>query len=129
MATDDGDVIRPSFERVDERRTLLEILNAGRWECLLCGQMKAQAVMGNHYHKRTDVFFFLTSGHAEVVSLHLATGKLSRQTLGPREGVMLRANVAPAIRFGGGSSFVMAKSLRYDSADPDTFPCPVVEMA
>lgn len=121
-------IIRPSFERLDERGTLLEVLNAGRWECLLCGRMMAQAVMGNHYHKRTDVFFFLTSGRAEVICLHLGTGGRNQLALEAREGIILKANVAHAIRFKEDSSFIMLKSVRYDNADPDTFPYCVLEV-
>lgn len=124
-----NDLIRPSFERVDERGTLLEVLNAGRWESVLWGQMKAQAVMGNHYHKRTDVFLFLISGHAEVTSLQLGTGARKAMVLEASEGIMLKANVAHAIHFKADSSFIMLKSVRYDNADPDTFPCRVLGMA
>ena len=115
-------VIRPSFKRVDERGTFLEALNFGQWENLFCGQMRAQAVMGNHYHKQTDVFFFLTDGRAEVICLRLDTGERSQQTLKAFEGILLKAHVAHAIRFEADSSFVMLKSVRYDSAHPDTFP-------
>ena len=50
------EIIHPSFERSDERGTFQEILNDGRWEALIRGSMKAGAVMGNHYHKRTSNF-------------------------------------------------------------------------
>lgn len=122
---DDG-VIRPSFERVDDRGVLREVLNSGRWECLLSGEMKAQAVMGNHYHKKTNVFFFLTSGRADVTSVHMGTGSRRRYVLRRLEGILLKPHVAHAIRFEEDSSFIMLKSVRYDSADPDTFPHRVV---
>lgn len=120
-------VIRPSFERVDSRGTLLEVLNAGRWGCVLYGEMKAGAVMGNHYHRRTEIFIFLARGRAEVTSVRLDAGDRAQQTLGAREGVILEPNVAHAIRFTADSSFIMLKSLAYDTADPDTFHYRVLE--
>ena len=127
--TSDGQVRSPSFTRVDARGTLMEVLNTGQWACLLCGRMKAQAVMGNHYHKRTDVFFFLTDGRAEVLSQNLATGERQQHRLAATEGIWLKTNVAHAIRFHEESSFVMLKSLPYDRNDPDTFAHPLIDAA
>ena len=77
--------------------------------------------MGNHYHKRTDVMFFLTGGQAEVVCVDSRTGRRRRATLSRLEGVLLKAGVAHAVRFKAPSSFIMLKSRRYDRRNPDTF--------
>lgn len=123
----DDDIVTPGFRRVDERGTFLEVLNTGRWESLLSGHMKSQAVMGNHYHKRTDVFFFLTSGRAEVTCFRFDTAERTQRTLKADEGIFLKARTAHAIRFEEDSSFVMLKSARYDDAHPDTFPHRVLD--
>ena len=116
-------VISPSFRRRDRRGILVEMLNDGRWASVLCGRMKAGAVMGNHYHKRTEVFFFLTSGSAEVVCRPVggATPRSRRCAIRAHEGVWLRAGTAHAIRFTRPSAFVMLKSRRYRPSQPDTY--------
>ena len=123
----DGMIVRPGYERIDERGTLLELLNSGRWESILWGQMKAQAIMGQHYHQRTDVCVYLLTGRAEVVSVNVATGERSQSALAAREGVLLPRRVAHALRFLEPSTFLLLKSLRYDPDDPDTFAYRVID--
>jgi dTDP-4-dehydrorhamnose 3,5-epimerase-like enzyme len=113
--------VRPSYRRADARGTFVEALNGAGWGCLIHGRMRAGAVMGNHYHARTRVFFYLTDGSAEVVSLTRATGARSTWVIGSEEGLVLEAGVAHAIRFLEDASFILLKSERYDPADPDTF--------
>ena len=69
------EIIVPSFERSDERGTFQEVLNDGRWEALIRGSMKPGAVMGNHYHKHTLIFFYLTAGSATIKTVHVETGE------------------------------------------------------
>ncbi len=115
------DVIRPSFTRQDGRGILTELLNSGQWQSLLYGDMQTGAVIGNHYHEKTDVFFFILSGSAFVFRIDPASGLPSpHQQLRAHEGTFLKAGVAHAIRFSTDSAFVMAKSLRYDPNHPDT---------
>src|SRR5687767_14650779 len=107
------EIIAPSFTRTDERGVFTEILNDGRWESLLAGQMKAGAVMGNHYHKETLVFFFLTSGSANIKTLHIDTRVRDEFRLEAQQGVILNPNESHAILFEQDSGFIMLKSLRY----------------
>jgi quercetin dioxygenase-like cupin family protein len=119
--SDAAAVVRPSFRRTDARGTFVEALNGPSWACLIHGRLQAGSVMGNHYHARTRVFFYLTDGRAEVVSLARATGVRSTCTIGREEGVVLEADVAHAIRFLADGSFILLKSERYDPSAPDTF--------
>lgn len=121
------ELLSPSFERNDERGLFREVLNEGQWEALICGRMKAGAVLGNHYHMRTMVFFYLTSGAASIKTIHIETGERDQFTLQANQGVFLRTNESHAIYFLKESDFVMLKSHRYDPADPDTFHFPVPE--
>lgn len=121
------EIIVPSFDRVDERGTFREVLNRGPWETLIWGRMNRDAVMGQHYHKRTQVFIFLTSGSARIRTIHVETGSKDAFTLHENQGVLLRVNESHSIRFLRDSSFIMLKSQRYNPADPDTFAFPVPE--
>ena len=115
-------VLTPAFRREDERGLFVEGLNDGRWESLLFGSMRRGAVLGNHYHKKTEIFFCLITGRAEVAIVQVDTNERERLTLGPEQGVRLAVKESHAIHFLEASEFIMLKSLRYDPADPDTFP-------
>jgi len=119
------EVLVPAFERTDERGVFQEVLNSGQWEALVCGRMESGAVMGNHYHKETVVFFYLTSGSAHIRTVHVENRTKDEFPLRGGQGVMLRTGESHSIRFREKSEFVMLKSRRYDPADPDTFHFPV----
>jgi dTDP-4-dehydrorhamnose 3,5-epimerase-like enzyme len=113
------------FERRDDRGVFREVLNQGSWESLLQGSMEPGAVMGNHYHKKTTVFFYLLSGAAEVSIIDVETKFRSKFMLVGSQGVFLVPNESHAIRFLDKTEFIMMKSLRYSPEDPDTFHFPV----
>lgn len=115
------DVIKPSFTRTDGRGTFTEILNEGHWEVLLNGTMSSGVVLGNHYHKETLVFFFITRGAAHVKTIDVETKARDAFDLHSGEGVLLHTGESHAIHFTESSDFVMLKSKRYDPTNPDTF--------
>lgn len=119
------DIVPPAFERIDERGTFTEILNSGRWEALLAGRMNPDAVMGNHYHKETLIFFYLTKGSARIKTIHVETGQKDDFIVSAPHGVFLETNESHAIRFVEESEFVMLKSRRFDPEAPDTYHFPV----
>jgi quercetin dioxygenase-like cupin family protein len=112
---------KATFERRDARGSLIEVRNRGPWETVITGSMKQGAVMGNHYHKKTTVFFFLVSGRARVDIVDVNTGERDQVDLSSGLGVALRVNQSHAIRFGEDSRYILLKDLRYDPKDPDTF--------
>jgi len=117
--------LKPTFDRNDDRGFFQEILNDGHWENLIRGRMKPDAVIGNHYHKRTTIFFYLTRGSARIRTVNVEDGSRDDFLLHENRGVLLKVNESHAIRFLEESEFIMLKSLRYDSADPDTYSFPV----
>lgn len=119
------EILLPAFERTDARGLFREVLNDGQWESFLCGSMNANAVMGNHYHKKTVVFFYLTKGAARIKTIHVETSQRDEFSLFANQGVLLHVNESHAINFLEASEFVMLKSLRYNPDDPDTYHFPV----
>jgi quercetin dioxygenase-like cupin family protein len=119
------EILTPSFERTDDRGIFREVLNDGNWEALISGRMNPDAVIGNHYHKKTVIFLYLTSGSVRITTIHVETEDRDVFLLKSGQGVILTVNESHAIRFLEESDFVMLKSLRYDAADPDTYPYPV----
>ncbi|MBM3299459.1 MAG: hypothetical protein FJY85_05865, partial [Deltaproteobacteria bacterium] len=93
------EVVSPSFERKDERGLFQEVLNAGTWESLIRAQMNAGSVIGNHYHKETVVFFYLTRGSARIRTVNVETGERDDFVLCQSQGVMLRPYESHAISF------------------------------
>ena len=118
-------ILVPTFERVDSRGVFTEVLNNGKWESLIHGHMKKDTVIGNHYHKKTTVFFFLTRGSAQINTVHVRNGEKSQFRIDSHQGIILLTNESHSIRFLEDSEFIMLKSLRYDPANPDTFAHPV----
>lgn len=118
-------IITPSFQRNDARGLFQEVLNDGRWESIISGRMNPGAVLGNHYHKRTLVFFFLLSGAADVRTIHVETGARDAFSLGANQGVTLHTDESHAITFTETGDFLLLKSMKYDPADPDTYHYPV----
>jgi quercetin dioxygenase-like cupin family protein len=118
-------IVVPGFERRDDRGVFREVVNGFDARTLVSGEMKAGAVLGNHYHRRTRVFFYLARGEADVSTLQVETGEKDRFSLRENQGVVFEVNETHAIRFLRDGEFMMLKSLPYDPADSDTFPHPV----
>lgn len=121
------EIRRPAFERRDERGVFRELLSDFPAGTVVCGDMAAGAVMGNHYHRRTRVFFHVLAGRAAVSTVHVESGAQERFLLAENEGVFLEPGESHAIRFLVDSQFLMLKSEPYDPADPDTIAFPVPE--
>jgi dTDP-4-dehydrorhamnose 3,5-epimerase-like enzyme len=121
------EVFGPRFERRDGRGVFREVLSGFPAGTVACGRMGAGAVMGNHYHRRTRVFFYLLEGRAGVRTVNVETGAADQFLLAENQGVMLEPGESHAIRFLVDSEFLMLKSLPYDPKDPDTIAYPVRE--
>lgn len=120
-------ILGPTHERRDERGELCEVVNGFSAKALLAGRMNKGAVMGNHYHRRTRVFFFLQSGSADIRTVHAETGARDAFKLAAEQGVVLEPNESHAISFSAESEWLMLKSEAYDPADPDTYPLHVAD--
>lgn len=115
-------ILSPQFERTDSRGVFRELLNEGTWESLLTGTMNAGAVMGNHYHRHTRIYFYLASGAVRIRTIHVETGARDTFRLAAGQAVILQTDESHAIEFVESSSFIMLKSRRYRLDDPDTYP-------
>ncbi len=115
------EIVKPVFERSDDRGIFREILNVGSWESLVSGAMNPGSVMGNHYHKETVVFFYLLNGSAEINTIHIESGIKDKFKLNAQQGVLLKPYESHAVMFTQSSEFLMLKSIKYDPADPDTY--------
>ena len=121
--------VDPTFSRQDERGRFMEIVNRGPWETVITGQMNPGAVLGNHYHARTDMFFFLTHGQCRVDLISVKTGRQRGLDLDAGQGVHLPRFHSHAIRFEEDSTFILLKSVAYDPQDPDMYEYPVPQEA
>jgi quercetin dioxygenase-like cupin family protein len=121
------EILPPRFERRDDRGVFREVLTGFPAGTVVCGKMNAGAVMGNHYHRRTRVFFHLLAGAADVRTVNVETGAKEEFPLVENRGVFFEPGESHAIRFREDSEFLMVKSLPYDPGDPDTIEFPVSE--
>jgi quercetin dioxygenase-like cupin family protein len=115
-------ILKPSFTRNDARGSFVEILNGGHWESLVMGSMNSGAIMGDHYHRETLIFFYLTRGAVTIRTIDVETQERDSFALAAGEGVILRTGESHAIHFDQPSDYLLMKSLRYDPANPDTYP-------
>jgi len=115
------DIIQPSFSRQDERGTLHELMNSGIWQSIITGEMKSGAIMGNHYHKETEVFFFLFSGALDAITEHVDTKSQDQFSLKAMQGVILNTNESHKLTFTEPSHYLLLKSKPYDPENPDTY--------
>lgn len=115
------EVLGPRFERRDDRGVFRELLTGFPAGTVISGEMDAGAVMGNHYHRRTRVFFHLLAGSADVRTVNVESGARDAFSLAESQGVLLEPGESHAIRFREKSRFLMLKSEPYDPGDPDTF--------
>ena len=118
-------VVTAGFERKDARGVFREVLNGFEARTFITGRMGEDALLGNHYHRKTRVFFYLTRGAARVAILNVGTGERDAFTLERDQGCFFETNESHAVRFTEDGEFVMLKSLAYDPSDPDTYPQPV----
>jgi dTDP-4-dehydrorhamnose 3,5-epimerase-like enzyme len=118
-------ILKPVFERQDNRGLFQELLSSGTWESLIYMRMNPDAVIGNHYHKKTEIFLYLLSGSAEIKTVHVESGERDRIVMLAGNGIALQPYYSHAIRFTSESEAIMLKSRRYEEADPDTYSFPV----
>ncbi len=116
-----------AYVRQDQRGSLTEIINEGTWRSVLTGDMHAGAVIGDHYHKITDVYLHLLSGQATVHTRSVADGSCESFTIFAGQGVLLPAMESHHVRFTEASNFLLLKSQPFDPEHPDTYPLPVHE--
>lgn len=128
MATRKDDlVVTPVFERADQRGSFVEAVNRGPWESLSHGGMGKGAILGQHYHKKTDVFFYLSDGSADVLIEDVRSRVRYGVVLAARQGVIFKPFETHRIRFLEDSRFMMLKSRAFSPDDPDIFSHPLVE--
>ena len=111
-----------TVERVDDRGRFVEIIAEGEWRAVIHGEMRDGAVMGNHYHAVTRIYFYITKGSADVDVVRVGTKEKRRTHLLAGKGIYLEAGEAHAIRFREASEFILLKSHPHDPTDSDTFP-------
>lgn len=114
-------ILRPSFVRDDERGSFRELINIGQWESLVQGDMRKDAVLGNHYHKETQLFFMVLAGRVRVETEHVQSGERECFHLEAFEGVIIHPYESHKMTFEDDGSFLFLKQKQYDPNHPDTY--------
>ncbi len=118
-------IIPPGFERTDERGLFREIINSGEWKAVNWARMNPGATLGNHYHEKTVMFFYLVNGSAYVRTVDVVTGSRDEFELNPGQGVFFQPMESHIISFTDESEVLMLKSKPFDPKDPDLVHYPV----
>ncbi len=109
------------YRRIDDRGLFVEVIAEGEWESVIHGKMHAGAVLGQHYHLLTRIFFYLTLGEAQVHVVRIKDAEKLSFTLREGQGTYLEPCEAHAIQFLTPGEFVLTKSRRHDPREPDTY--------
>lgn len=115
----------PEYQRTDDRGLFQELVSTGPWESLIRAEMLKGAVIGNHYHKVTKIFFFLVKGVVRIRTVNVQTGNRDELMMQSGQGTTLLPYESHAIEFLEDSEIIMLKTHRYDPNAPDTFDYPV----
>jgi len=114
-------LVKPTFIRRDERGIFVEALNGDTWQNVSYGLMKKGAVMGNHYHKKAKVFFYIITGNVRIDTINVQTQKTDSFVLAENEGMIFMPYSSHAIRFTENATFIMGKSEKYQPDNTDTY--------
>ncbi|MBI2028408.1 MAG: WxcM-like domain-containing protein [Candidatus Levybacteria bacterium] len=113
--------INPVFVREDHRGLFVEASNGRSWKTITFGKMKKGAVMGNHYHKKTNALFFIIKGKVKIDNIDVKSRQTQALSLRDNEGIIFPPFVSHAIHFQESSFFMLCKSKKYNPKDTDTF--------
>lgn len=64
------------FLHIDDRGSIVGLINHGSWKELNIITSEAEVVRGNHYHMKTHEIFIILEGHIEVHTQDVNNGKL-----------------------------------------------------
>jgi len=120
-------LLHPTDIRLDNRGEFVELINSGTWKSIAYGSMKKGAVMGNHYHKKTDVFFFLVSGRVLVYMQEVGSSIKKTIPLSSKQGIIIARGTAHAIQYLDDGTFVWAKSQSFDRKKQDMYEYILIE--
>jgi len=117
-------ILPDNYVRLDERGEFIECVNSEQvWKSINGGFMKKGSVMGNHYHKKCYMLFFLLSGSAEMYMKHVDSSKdeVKKVIMNAPGGVIYEPLEVQAVKYLQNSTFLMLKSEVYNVGDNDTF--------
>ena len=112
-----------SFRRTDDRGSFLEYINnTVGWKSINGGQMTKGALMGNHYHKECETFFFLLTGSARVGARDVRTENAAEHLdLQSGEGAVFAPYETHYFNYLEDSEFLLLKSETYNPQAADTY--------
>lgn len=115
--------IKFSYERNDKRGIFREYLNSDSpWRSINQGVMKKNSILGNHYHKKTKSAFFILSGSASFIIKDIRKKNQAKKfVIKNGEGVLILPYETHAIKFLEKSTFLLAKSNKFNSKDKDLY--------
>lgn len=114
-------IIKPSFESIDERGSLREIVSFGEWRTVNLSTRKKGSILGNHYHKHINELIFIISGEVEVKIENISTSAVETFRVKQNEGFLVHPFEKHTITALEDVIFVNLLSEKFDSSSPDLF--------
>ncbi len=114
-------IIKPNFEHRDERGTLREVTRGHQWQQLNEYERKKGCVVGNHYHKELEEFFFIIRGKAKVKIYHVDTKKTEEFLANSGDAFIVSTHEVHALEFLEDTIFITLLSKNFDEQNPDIY--------
>ncbi len=115
-------IIKPNFVHEDERGVLREITRGRHWRQLNEYERKKGCVVGNHYHKGFEEFFYIIKGKASVKIKNVQSGEEEAFTVQAGDAFFVKKLEAHALRFEEDTIFITLLSENFDRESKDIFP-------
>jgi len=117
-----GRIIKPNFVHEDDRGILREITRGHQWRQLNEYERKKGSIVGNHYHKTFEEFFFIIKGACTVKIVHMDTKKEEEFKANEGDAFRIFQMEAHTIKFDEDTIFITLLSENFDSNSPDLHP-------
>ena len=114
-------IIKPNFEHKDQRGVLREVVRGKQWKQLNEYERKKGSIVGNHYHKKLEEFFYIIRGKAQVRIENITTGKTEDFIVSAGEAFNVSINEVHALKFLEGTIFIPILSKDFDENNPDIY--------
>ncbi|HLC46478.1 MAG TPA: cupin domain-containing protein [Candidatus Nanoarchaeia archaeon] len=120
-------LLKPNFEHKDERGLLREVARSQNWRQLNQYERKKGSIVGNHYHKSFEEFFFIIKGSAMVKILIRDTSKTEEFTVKSGDAFIITPGEVHAMKFLEDTTFITLLSHDFDMGNPDIHPQKILE--
>ena len=111
--------INSYFNHVDERGSIVGLVNFGKWEELNIIESLKDTVRGGHYHLKTSELFIILEGRIEVLLENINQGKTKIVEVSKGDVFLIRPGIIHTFTILEYSRWINCLSKKNDSSNSD----------